>query len=70
MLLAGVPTAEVADYLGMTEQMVETTYGRTPTAEELNNLVAFVQKRPGREAEAYKHVLWALVTSPEFRFSY
>lgn len=27
MLLAGVPTSEVADYLGMTEQMVETTYG-------------------------------------------
>ncbi|WP_417585045.1 tyrosine-type recombinase/integrase [Pelagibacterium sp.] len=29
MLLAGVPTAEVADYLGMTEQMVETTYGHS-----------------------------------------
>ncbi|QJR17639.1 tyrosine-type recombinase/integrase [Pelagibacterium halotolerans] len=27
MLLAGVPTAEVAYYLGMTEAMVETTYG-------------------------------------------
>ena len=29
MLLAGVPTAEVADYLGMTEAMVETTYGHS-----------------------------------------
>lgn len=50
--------------------LVKTAYGRAPTAAESQALVAFVEKRKGREADAYKHMLWALVTSPEFRFSY
>ena len=50
--------------------LVETTYGRQPTPEELRSLVAYVHKRRGREPEAYRQVLWALVTAPEFRFSY
>jgi hypothetical protein len=50
--------------------LVKTAYGRPITADETKALVGFVEKRKGREAEAYKHVLWALVTSPEFRFSY
>jgi hypothetical protein len=52
------------------EFLVKTAYGRPATADELKVMVAFVEKRKGREAEAYKHVLWALVTSSEFRFSY
>jgi hypothetical protein len=50
--------------------LVKTAYGRQPTAEESQSLAAYVEKRKGREAEAYRQVLWALVTSPEFRFSY
>jgi hypothetical protein len=50
--------------------LVRTAYGREPTAEEEKALVAFVEKRKGREAEAYRHALWALVAGPEFRFSY
>jgi hypothetical protein len=52
------------------EFLVKTTYGRSATAEETKALVSYIQKRTGREAEAYKQVLWALVTAPEFRFSY
>ena len=49
---------------------MKTAYGRPPTADEAKALVAYVEKRKGREAEAYRQVLWALVTGPEFRFSY
>jgi hypothetical protein len=52
------------------EFLVKTTYGRAATADESKALVAYVEKRKDREAEAYRQVLWALVTSPEFRFSY
>ncbi len=50
--------------------LVKTVYGRAATAEESKTLVAYIEKRKGREAEAYKQVLWALLTAPEFRFSY
>ncbi len=52
------------------EFLVKTAYGRAATTEEVKAITAFVEKRKGREAEAYRQVLWALVTSPEFRFSY
>jgi hypothetical protein len=52
------------------EFLVKTAYGRPATAEESSALAAYVEKRKGREAEAYRQVLWALVTAPEFRFSY
>jgi hypothetical protein len=50
--------------------LVKTAYGRPATEEELQALAAYVEKRKGREAEAYRQVLWALVSGPEFRFSY
>jgi hypothetical protein len=52
------------------EFLVKTAYGRNATAEEVKTLVGFVERRKGREAEAYRNVLWALLTGPEFRFSY
>ena len=52
------------------EFLVKTAYGRPATAEESKALTAYVEKRKGREAEAYRQVLWALVTAPEFRFNY
>ncbi|MBY0457791.1 MAG: DUF1549 and DUF1553 domain-containing protein, partial [Gemmataceae bacterium] len=55
---------EVAEFL------VKAAYGRAPTETELKALTEYIEKRKGREAEAYKQVLWALVTAPEFRFSY
>ncbi len=50
--------------------LVRTAYGRAATDAELKALTAFVEKRKGREADAYKQVLWALLSGPEFRFSY
>lgn len=50
--------------------LVKTAYGRAPTDAEEQALVAYVEKRKDRAAEAYKQILWALVTAPEFRFSY
>ena len=44
------------------ELLVKTAYGRPATDEELKALTAYVEKRKGREAEAYRQVLWALVT--------
>jgi hypothetical protein len=50
--------------------LVRTAYGRAATDAELKALTAFVERRKGREADAYKQVLWALLSGPEFRFSY
>ncbi|MBP3957315.1 DUF1549 domain-containing protein [Gemmata sp. G18] len=52
------------------EFLVKTAYGRAATEPETTALVAYIEKRKGREPEAYRQVLWALVTAPEFRFSY
>jgi hypothetical protein len=52
------------------EFLVKTTYGRAATAEESKVLTEYIQKRSGREADAYRQIMWALVTAPEFRFSY
>jgi hypothetical protein len=52
------------------ELLVRAAYGRSPTADETAALVAYVGKRSDRPAEAYRQVLWALVTGPEFRFCY
>jgi hypothetical protein len=50
--------------------LVKAAYGRAPTADEKAALAAYVGKRSDRPAEAYRQVLWALVTGPEFRFCY
>jgi hypothetical protein len=50
--------------------LVRTAYGRGPTEAETRALVAYVEKRSDRLPDAYRQVLWALVTGPEFRFVY
>jgi len=50
--------------------LVRTAYGRAPTAAESAALVAYVERRATRPADAYRQVLWALVAGPEFRFVY
>ncbi|QDU21210.1 DUF1549 domain-containing protein [Urbifossiella limnaea] len=50
--------------------LVRSAYGREPTAAESTALVAYVENRADRLPEAYRQVLWALVTGPEFRFVY
>ncbi|HEY3790085.1 MAG TPA: DUF1549 domain-containing protein [Urbifossiella sp.] len=50
--------------------LVKSAYGRSPTEEESKALVAYVRNRSDRPAEAFRQVLWVLVTAPEFRFNY
>jgi hypothetical protein len=50
------------------EQLVKVAYGRPPTGAERAALVEYVEQRLDRKVEAYRQVLWALVTGPEFRF--
>ena len=50
--------------------LMKVAYGRPPTDAERRVLVEYIETRADRKAEAYRQVLWALVTAPEFRFNY
>jgi hypothetical protein len=50
--------------------MVRVVYGRPPSAAESKAFAAYVEKRSDRKPEAYRQLLWVLVTGPEFRFNY
>jgi hypothetical protein len=50
--------------------LVQTAYTRPPTDAELTALTEYVRRRHDRPAEAYRQVLWALLTAAEFRFVY
>lgn len=52
------------------ELMVRTVYGRNASSDEIKALTEYIARRPDRVPEAYRQVLWALLTSAEFRFSY
>lgn len=58
-------TADPKEAIGL---MVRAAYNRPATAEELEALTGYVRRRSDRPAEAYRQVLWALLTSAEFRF--
>jgi hypothetical protein len=60
----------MADKKDAVALLVRTAYGRPPSEAESRALVAYVERRADRPAEAYRQVMWALVTSPEFRFVY
>ncbi|HKA05684.1 MAG TPA: DUF1553 domain-containing protein, partial [Gemmataceae bacterium] len=50
--------------------IVRSVLSRPPTAEEQQALGAYISRRADRPDEAYKQVIWALVSGAEFRFSY
>jgi hypothetical protein len=50
--------------------IVRTVFGRVAKPEEIEALTAYVAARPDRKPDAYRQVLWALLTSPEFRFNH
>ncbi|MFO0801248.1 MAG: DUF1549 domain-containing protein [Gemmataceae bacterium] len=60
----------LADKKAAVALLVRSAYGREPTAAESAALVAYVENRADRLPDAYRQVLWALVTGPEFRFVY
>jgi hypothetical protein len=49
---------------------VRSVLGRAPRAEELPVLRAFLQERSARPADAARDLVWALLTSSEFRFNH
>ncbi|MBX9627695.1 MAG: DUF1549 and DUF1553 domain-containing protein [Gemmataceae bacterium] len=66
-LVARAAAKDPAEAVGL---LVRVAYGRPPTADETRALAEYVAKRSDRKVEAYRQVLWALVTGPEFRFTH
>lgn len=52
------------------ETAVWNVMGRPPAEEELQSLDAFLARRHDRLPEAYRQMVWALLTSSECRFNY
>jgi hypothetical protein len=52
------------------ELAVRTVFSRPARSEELQALVGYMQRRLDRPAEASQQVVWALLTSAEFRFNH
>jgi hypothetical protein len=52
------------------DQIVRSVLARPPTAEEKAALVEYVGRRSDRLAEAYRQVIWALISGAEFRFNH
>ncbi len=50
--------------------LVQAALGREARADEVTVLTEYVTARADRKAEAYRQVLWALLTGPEFRFNH
>jgi hypothetical protein len=54
--------------------LIETAFlavlSRRPDPEEIETLVQYVNTREDRRPEAIGQIVWALVTSPEFRFNH
>jgi hypothetical protein len=50
--------------------IVRSVLSRPATAEEQKALVEYVSRRGDRLTEAYRQVIWALVSGAEFRFNY
>jgi hypothetical protein len=49
---------------------VQAVLSRPASAEEVKLLAEYVERRADRRAEACRQVVWALLTSAEFRFNY
>jgi hypothetical protein len=50
--------------------IVRSVLSRPPTAIEGETLLEYVSRRADRPAEAYRQVIWALISGAEFRFNY
>jgi hypothetical protein len=52
------------------ELAVRSVLCRPPTAEEQRALKEYIGRRSDRLSEAYRQVIWALISGSEFRFNY
>jgi hypothetical protein len=60
----------IADPKELIELAIRTTLSRKPTDDEVRVMTEYLAKRADRKAEACRQIVWALVTSAEFRFNY
>ena len=49
---------------------IRTVFSRPARHEEMQTLISYMQRRQDRPAEACQQVVWALLTSAEFRFNH
>jgi hypothetical protein len=61
---------QVSDRKQAVETIYRTALSRPPTADETKAVEEYLARRSDRLPEAYRQVLWALLTGPEFRFNY
>jgi hypothetical protein len=59
-----------ADPAAASGLMVQAVFGRAITDAEARAFAGYLAARADRPADAYRQLLWALVTSPEFRFNH
>lgn len=67
-LLARIRSADSVD--SQIAQVVETVFGRAATAEEQQQIREFLSDDEAARTRRWQHVLWALLTSAEFRFNH
>jgi Protein of unknown function (DUF1549)/Protein of unknown function (DUF1553) len=61
---------ELPDLEKRAELAVRTVLNRAPRAEEIQTLTEYMRRRTDRADAACRQVVWALLTSAEFRFSH
>jgi hypothetical protein len=61
---------ELKDRKQVIETAIQSTLCRKPTAEEMKLFDEFLNKRANRLPEAYRQMVWVLITGSEFRFNY
>jgi hypothetical protein len=62
--------AAMTDDRELLKTAIRTVYGRTATASELSELESWLKRYAGKRREACEDLVWALLTSAEFRFSH
>ncbi len=62
--------AAMKDGKALADTAVWTVFGRAAEAEERDVLARWVEERPGDRAKACGQMVWALLTSAEFRFNH
>ncbi len=67
-LLGRVKT--MSDHEKAIDLIVRSVLCRPPTADEQRALQEYLARRSDRPAEAYRQVIWALISGSEFRFNY
>jgi hypothetical protein len=61
---------QVSDLEKRAELAVRTVLSRPAQAEEIRTLAEYLRRRDDRPVEACQQVVWALLTSAEFRFNH